>query len=219
MKDLDFIEFIKELPQNVTLVAVSKTKPAEDIQSKYKLGQRDFGENKVQELVDKYENLPKDIRWHLIGHLQTNKVKYIAPFVHLVHAVDSLKLLKEINKEAIKNNRVISCFLQFHIAQEDSKYGLTFVEAQEILESKTFVEMRNISIVGVMGMASFVDDQDQIRDEFQTLDSYFNVIKSHYFKFNDNFKEISMGMSGDYALAIEQGSTMVRIGSKLFGAR
>ncbi|MDG2463633.1 MAG: YggS family pyridoxal phosphate-dependent enzyme [Crocinitomicaceae bacterium] len=219
MKDVDFIEFVKSLPENVTLIAVSKTKPEEDIQSKYNLGQRDFGENKVQELVDKYEKLPKDIRWHLIGHLQTNKVKYIAPFVHLIHAVDSLKLLKEINKEAIKNNRVISCLLQFHIAQEDSKYGLNFEEAQEILESKTFVEMRNISIIGVMGMASFVDNKDQIRDEFQTLDSYFNVIKSHYFKFNDNFKEISMGMSGDYELAIEQGSTMVRIGSKLFGVR
>lgn len=219
MKDVDFIEFVKSLPENVTLIAVSKTKPEEDIQSKYNLGQRDFGENKVQELVDKYEKLPKDIRWHLIGHLQTNKVKYIAPFVHLIHAVDSLKLLKEINKEAIKNNRVISCLLQFHIAQEDSKYGLNFEEAQEILESKTFGEMRNISIIGVMGMASFVDNKDQIRDEFQTLDSYFNVIKSHYFKFNDNFKEISMGMSGDYELAIEQGSTMVRIGSKLFGVR
>jgi PLP dependent protein len=219
MKDVDFIEFVKSLPENVTLIAVSKTKPEEDIQSKYNLGQRDFGENKVQELVDKYEKLPKDICWHLIGHLQTNKVKYIAPFVHLIHAVDSLKLLKEINKEAIKNNRVISCLLQFHIAQEDSKYGLNFEEAQEILESKTFVEMRNISIIGVMGMASFVDNKDQIRDEFQTLDSYFNVIKSHYFKFNDNFKEISMGMSGDYELAIEQGSTMVRIGSKLFGVR
>ncbi len=219
MKDVDFIEFVKSLPENVTLIAVSKTKPEEDIQSKYNLGQRDFGENKVQELVDKYEKLPKDIRWHLIGHLQTNKVKYIAPFVHLIHAVDSLKLLKEINKEAIKNNRVISCLLQFHIAQEDSKYGLNFEEAQEILESKTFIEMRNISIIGVMGMASFVDNKDQIRDEFQTLDSYFNVIKSHYFKFNDNFKEISMGMSGDYELAIEQGSTMVRIGSKLFGVR
>ncbi|MDB0062459.1 YggS family pyridoxal phosphate-dependent enzyme [Crocinitomicaceae bacterium] len=219
MTDVDFIEFVKSLPENVTLIAVSKTKPEEDIQSKYNLGQRDFGENKVQELVDKYEKLPKDIRWHLIGHLQTNKVKYIAPFVHLIHAVDSLKLLKEINKEAIKNNRVISCLLQFHIAQEDSKYGLNFEEAQEILESKTFVEMRNISIIGAMGMASFVDNKDQIRDEFQTLDSYFNVIKSHYFKFNDNFKEISMGMSGDYELAIEQGSTMVRIGSKLFGVR
>ncbi len=219
MKGVEFIEFVKSLPENVTLIAVSKTKPEEDIQSKYNLGQRDFGENKVQELVDKYEKLPKDIRWHLIGHLQTNKVKYIAPFVHLIHAVDSLKLLKEINKEAIKNNRVISCLLQFHIAQEDSKYGLNFEEAQEILESKTFVEMRNISIIGVMGMASFVDNKDQIRDEFQTLDSYFNVIKSHYFKFNDNFKEISMGMSGDYELAIEQGSTMVRIGSKLFGVR
>jgi pyridoxal phosphate enzyme (YggS family) len=167
MKDVDFIEFVKSLPENVTLIAVSKTKPEEDIQSKYNLGQRDFGENKVQELVDKYEKLPKDICWHLIGHLQTNKVKYIAPFVHLIHAVDSLKLLKEINKEAIKNNRVISCLLQFHIAQEDSKYGLNFEEAQEILESKTFVEMRNISIIGVMGMASFVDNKDQFAMNFR----------------------------------------------------
>lgn len=219
MNDLEFVEFSKNLQKDVTLVAVSKTKPVEDIEEKYRLGQRDFGENKVQELVDKYGNLPKDIHWHLIGHLQSNKVKYIAPFVHLIHAVDSLKLLKEINKEAKKNNRIISCLLQFHIAQEDSKFGLNFEEAQEILESSTFVEMRNISIAGVMGMASFVDNKDQIREEFQTLNSYFNVIKSHYFKFNDQFKEISMGMSGDYELAIEQGSTMVRIGSKLFGER
>ena len=207
------------LPESVQLVAVSKTKPNEDIIQAYQAGQRIFGENKVQEMVDKYESLPKDIQWHLIGHLQTNKVKYIAPFVTLIHAVDSLKLLKEINKEAKKNNRIIDCLLQFHIADEDTKFGLTFEEATEILESKEFIEMENVSIVGLMGMASFVEDEEQIRDEFKTLYNYFQVIKSHHFKFNESFKEISMGMSGDYQIAIEEGSTLVRIGSSIFGGR
>lgn len=207
------------LPASVQLIAVSKTKPNEDIIQAYQAGQRVFGENKVQEMVDKYESLPKDIQWHLIGHLQTNKVKYIAPFVTLIHAVDSLKLLKEIDKEAKKNDRVIDCLLQFFIASEETKFGLSFEEATEILESKEFIEMENVRIVGLMGMASFVDDEEQIRDEFRTLYNYFQVIKSHHFKFNADFKELSMGMSGDYALAIEEGSTMVRIGSSIFGGR
>ena len=219
MKRQEYIDFLREIPQETTLVAVSKTKPLEAISELYSYGQRHFGENKVQELVEKQEALPKDIKWHLIGHLQTNKVKYVAPFVHLIHAVDSLKLLKEINKEALKNDRIISCLLQFHVAQEDTKFGFNFEEAKELLESKTFVEMRNISIAGVMGMASFVDNTEQIRSEFQTLEGYFNILKSHFFKFNDNFKEISMGMSGDYKIAIEEGSTMVRVGSAIFGSR
>jgi len=208
-----------KLPEDVELIAVSKTKPAEQIQILYDLGQRKFGENKVQELVDKYEVLPKDIEWHLIGHLQTNKVKFIAPFVSLIHAVDSLKLLKEINKEAKKNNRIIECLLQFHIANEATKFGFSFEEAQELLESNDFITMENISIVGVMGMATFTENQAQVRDEFRTLNNYFAVLKSHYFKFNHHFKVISMGMSGDFNIAIEQGSNMVRIGSSIFGNR
>lgn len=213
------LELKQTLPASVQLIAVSKTKPNKDLIQAYQAGQRVFGENKVQEMVDKYESLPKDIQWHLIGHLQTNKVKYIAPFVALIHAVDSLKLLKEIDKEAKKNNRVIDCLLQFFIASEETKFGLSFEEATEILESKEFIEMENIRIVGLMGMASFVEDEEQIRDEFRTLYNYFQVIKSHHFKFNSDFKEISMGMSGDYAIAIDEGSTMVRIGSSIFGGR
>ncbi len=209
----------EELPEYVTLVAVSKTKPVEDIQTAYDAGQRIFGENKVQELSDKYELLPKDIEWHFIGHLQRNKVKYMAPFVSLIHAVDSFKLLKEIDKQAKKHDRVISCLLQFHIADETSKFGLNLEEAHDLLSSKEFVEMHNISVVGVMGMATFTDDTEQVRDEFRTLENYFNVLKSHFFKYNDAFKEISMGMSGDYQIAVEEGSTMIRLGSSIFGAR
>ncbi len=212
-------ELKSTLPENVTLIAVSKTKPAEVILEAYNGGQRVFGENKVQELVDKYEQLPKDIQWHLIGHLQTNKVKYIAPFVELIHSVDSLKLLAEINKQAKKHNRVVPCLLQFHIASEETKFGLNIDEAKEILEDKEFVEMENVEIVGIMGMASFTENEELIRDEFQTLHSYFALLKSHFFKFNPNFKHISMGMSGDYEIAIEEGSTMIRVGSKLFGER
>ncbi|MCE3295192.1 MAG: YggS family pyridoxal phosphate-dependent enzyme [Crocinitomicaceae bacterium] len=208
-----------ELPANVTLVAVSKTKPVEDILQAYQAGQRVFGENKVQEMCDKYEALPKDIQWHLIGHLQTNKVKYMAPFVSLIHAVDSLKLLQEINKEAKKNNRVIDCLLQFHIAQEDTKFGLDFDEATEILKSESYFEMENVRIAGVMGMASFTDNTEQVEDEFRTLYNYFHIIKSHHFKFNPEFREISMGMSGDYQIAIAEGSTMIRVGSSIFGGR
>ncbi|NVK64300.1 MAG: YggS family pyridoxal phosphate-dependent enzyme [Flavobacteriales bacterium] len=209
----------KELPEDVTLVAVSKTKPVADIQTAYDAGQRIFGENKVQELTDKHEVLPKDIEWHFIGHLQRNKVKYMAPFVSLIHAVDSFKLLKEIDKQAKKHDRVISCLLQFHIADESSKFGLNLEEAQNILSSNEFIELHNISIVGVMGMATFTDDTEQVRDEFRTLENYFNVLKSHFFKYNDAFKEISMGMSGDYPIAVEEGSTMIRVGSSIFGAR
>lgn len=208
-----------EIPDEVTLVAVSKTKPAEDLQIAYDTGQRIFGENKVQELTEKYEVLPKDIEWHFIGHLQSNKVKYIAPFVSTIHAVDSLKLLKEINKQAKKNDRVISCLLQFHIADEESKFGLNLEEAQQILSSNEFVELQNISIVGVMGMATFTDDEEQIREEFRTLENYFHVVKSHFFKYNDAFRHLSMGMSGDYKIAIEEGSTMIRLGSSIFGSR
>lgn len=209
----------QELPEHVQLIAVSKTKPAADIIEAYQAGQRAFGENKVQEMVDKHAELPKDIEWHLIGHLQTNKVKYIAPFVHLIHAVDSLKLLREINKEALKNDRVIDCLLQFHIASEETKFGLTFEEATELLESDEFIALENVRIAGVMGMASFTEDKEQVSDEFRTLYNYFQIIKSHHFRFNPDFREISMGMSGDYRIAVEEGSTMVRIGSTIFGGR
>ncbi|MGV3611211.1 MAG: YggS family pyridoxal phosphate-dependent enzyme [Fluviicola sp.] len=216
----DRIDSLKqEISEDVVLVAVSKTKPASLIGEAYDAGQRVFGENKVQELVDKWEVLPKDIEWHLIGHLQSNKVKYIAPFVSLIHSVDSFKLLEEINKQGEKNNRVIPCLLQFHIAQEETKFGLSFEEAEEILQSREFVEMNHISIVGLMGMASFTEDEEQVRDEFRNLHNYFMILKSNYFKYNPDFKVLSMGMSGDYKLAIEEGSTMIRVGSSLFGGR
>ena len=207
------------LPASVQLIAVSKTKPNEDLIQAYQAGQRVFGENKVQEMADKFESLPKDIQWHLIGHLQTNKVKYIAPFVSLIHAVDSLKLLKEIDKEGKKNNRVIDCLLQFFIASEETKFGLSFEEATEILESKEFIEMENVRIVGLMGMASFVDDEQQITNEFNELAHIYSTLKNNYFKDVDSFREISMGMSGDYPIAIKAGSTMIRVGSTIFGGR
>ena len=219
MIEENLIRVKKTIPKNVKLVAVSKTKPNADILIAYEAGQRVFGENKVQELTQKQSELPDDIEWHLIGHLQSNKVKFIAPFVSLIHAVDSLKLLKEINKQAKKNNRTINCLLQFHIAQEESKFGLNFEQAQELLSSQDFIELQNISISGVMGMASNTEDEEQVREEFQTLENYFNVLKSHYFKFNDNFQHLSMGMSGDYLIAIEEGSNMVRVGSLIFGSR
>lgn len=211
--------FRNELPKDVTLVAVSKTKPISTLEEAYQAGQRVFGENKVQEMVDKWEALPKDIQWHMIGHLQSNKVKYIAPFVSLIHSVDSFKLLQEINKQGAKFNRVIPCLLQFHIAQEETKFGLSFQEAEELLQSNEFVEMEHVSVVGLMGMASFVDDEEQVRDEFRNLHNYFQILKSNYFKYNPDFSVVSMGMSGDYHLAIEEGSTMIRIGSTLFGER
>lgn len=207
------------LPSDVCLIAVSKTKPTSAILEAYQAGQRIFGENKVQEMCSKYEDLPKDIEWHLIGHLQSNKVKFIAPFVSLIHAVDSLKLLQEINKEAAKNKRIIDCLLQIHIAEEESKFGLSFDEASDLLRDDSICEMQHVRIVGLMGMATFTEDQEQIRDEFRTLYNCFHIIKSHHFTFNPDFKEISMGMSGDYQIAVEEGSTMVRVGSAIFGNR
>lgn len=216
-------EKIKELnaslPKNVCLIAVSKTKPVSALQKAYDAGQRHFGENKVQELCEKQECLPSDIHWHLIGHLQSNKVKYIAPFVHLVHSVDSLKLLAEINKQALKNKRIIDVLLQFHIAKEETKFGLNLEEANNFLSSEDFKDFKNVRIVGVMGMASFVEDEIQIRNEFRELKSIFSAIKQRYFSEDESFKEISMGMSGDYPLAIEEGSTMIRVGSSIFGGR
>ncbi len=209
----------EKIPTGVKLIAVSKTKPIESILALYEANQKVFGENKVQELVDKYEALPKDIEWHLIGHLQTNKVKYIAPFVACIHAVDSLKLLIEINKQAIKNNRVIDCLLQVFIAEEETKFGLSIEELQALLESKEFIEMQNVRIIGLMGMATNTLDEEKIREEFRTLENDFQIIKSHYFKFNEEFQELSMGMSGDFELAIAEGSTMVRVGSLIFGER
>jgi hypothetical protein len=212
-------EITKRIPQGVKLVAVSKTKSADDIMEAYNAGHKIFGENKVQELTAKSDRLPKDIEWHFIGHLQTNKVKYIAPFVNMIHAVDSLKLLKIINSEAAKNNRIIPCLLQFHIAEEASKFGLAIPDAKKILESEAFRQMKNITICGVMGMATFTDDDSQISSEFRTLKSIFEIIKKEHFGSAGNFNEISMGMSDDYLLAINEGSTIVRVGSKIFGAR
>jgi pyridoxal phosphate enzyme (YggS family) len=209
----------REIPPQVQLIAVSKTKPNSAILSAYSVGQRHFGENKVQELCDKWESLPKDIHWHIIGHLQTNKVKYIAPFIHLIHAVDSIKLLIEIDKQAKKHDRIISCLLQFYIAKEETKFGLSYSEATEILASAAYSSLENITIVGVMGMASFVEDEEQIVSEFNELAGIFKKLKETYFKNKDSFKEISMGMSGDYPLAIEAGSTMIRVGSTIFGSR
>lgn len=211
-------EIKSQLPNHVTLVAVSKTKPVADLMEAYNAGQRVFGENYVQELVEKYEVLPKDIQWHFIGHLQSRKVKLIAPFVNLIHGVDSLKLLHEINKEAQKNNRVIDCLLQIFIAEEESKFGLDEKELTEILSSEEFKNLKNIRIIGLMGMATFTENHNQIKKEFQNLKTIFdkvNKLKTD----NCQLNTISMGMSGDYQLAIECGSTMVRIGSSIFGNR
>ena len=203
----------------VKLIAVSKTKPVESITEAYNAGQRIFGENMVQELADKYEKLPKDIEWHLIGHLQTNKVKYIAPFIKMIHSVDSLKLIQEINKQATKHNRVIDCLLQIYIADEDTKYGMDFAEAIELLRSEEFKQLKNVRIRGVMGIATLTDNQRMIRDEFYELKTFYTGLKETFFRKEPDFNEISMGMSGDYKIAIEQGSTMVRLGSTLFGTR
>lgn len=216
-QQLDLV--LTEIPSEVTLIAVSKTKPIEDLLVAYRAGQRHFGENKVQEMVQKAESLPKDIKWHMIGHLQRNKVKYMASFVHLIHGVDSLQLLIEINKQAQKVNRIQDVLLQFHIAQEETKFGLNWEEAKQLLDSVIFKELRHVRICGVMGMASFSQDQQLIKDEFLHLKQVFDQLKSTYFQNLAYFKEISMGMSGDYQLAIEQGSTMVRVGSKIFGSR
>lgn len=209
----------EELPDKVKLVAVSKTKPNEIVLEAYNAGHRIFGENRVQDLIKKFEELPKDIEWHFIGHPQTNKVKYIAPFVSVIHGVDSLKLLKVINKEGKKNNRVINCLLQFHIARETTKFGLTIDEAREILSSMEFKTMQNVSLIGVMGMATFTDDTNQIRKEFHMLKDIFHTLKNEYLSGSESFTDISMGMSDDYPIALEEGSTMIRVGSKIFGAR
>jgi len=214
------IEEIKStLPEGIKLVAVSKTKSNNLILEAYHSGHKIFGENKAQELTRKHEELPEDIEWHFIGHLQSNKTKYIAPFVSMIHSIDPFKILKTVNKEARKNARVIPCLLQFHIAEEESKYGLTEENAKEILESESYQKMEHVSIVGVMGMATFTDDTEKVRTEFKKLKSIFEKLKEKNFADKPEFKEISMGMSDDYRLAVEEGSTMVRVGSKIFGER
>ncbi len=207
-----------QLPEYVTLVAVSKTKPVSDLMQAYEAGQRIFGENKIQEMADKWETMPKDIQWHMIGHVQRNKVKYMANFVDLIHGVDSLKLLKEINKEAIKHNRVINCLLQIKIAKEDSKFGLSAEEAKTVISSDEFSELKNIKVIGLMGMATFTDNMQQVENEFKFLKHTFDDLKSKRLD-NFNLETLSIGMSGDYPLAIDCGSTMVRIGSSIFGSR
>lgn len=204
------------------LIAVTKTRSVEELQQTYAAGIIDFGENRVQEMVEKYDLLPKDIRWHQIGHLQTNKVKYIAPFVHLIHSVDSFKLLKEINTQAAKNNRIIPCLLQVYIAQEESKFGLDPKEVLDILQSPEFNELKNIRIVGLMGMASFTDNVEQIKKEFQSLSQFFQQLKSEKSGLDSGlveWTELSMGMSSDYLIAAELGSTLVRVGSAIYGPR
>jgi len=212
-------EIKQTLPEGVKLVAVSKKKSPEIIMQAYNAGHKIFGENKAQELIQKQEELPNDIEWHFIGHLQTNKAKYLTPFVSMIHGIDSLKILKTVNKEAQKSNRIIPCLLQFHIAEESTKFGLSEEEAHEILDSSEYKTLRNISIVGVMGMATFTDDEEQVRNEFRFLKKIFDKLKKEYFPRKKGFKEISMGMSDDYAIAVEEGSTIVRIGSNIFGSR
>ena len=209
------LELKSSLPEQVTLVAVSKTKPVADLMQAYDCGQRVFGENKVQEMAEKYHQMPKDIQWHMIGHLQRNKVKYMAEFVDLIHGVDRLKLLTEINRQAKKHNRTINCLLQIKIATEDKKFGLKKEDAIALLESEVFQDLQHIHISGVMGMASFTNDSDQIKTEFENLKTTFDILK----KIHPGMKIISMGMSGDYQLAISCGSTMIRVGSHIFGAR
>ncbi|VAV84238.1 UPF0001 protein YggS [hydrothermal vent metagenome] len=214
----NLINIKSQLPEHVTLVAVSKTKPVSDIMEAYNTGHRIFGENKIQEMVEKYAQLPKDIQWHMIGHVQRNKVKYMASFVSLIHGVDNFKLLKEINKQAQKNDRVIDCLFQIKIADEDSKFGMTAQEASEILQSQEFLELKNIRVVGLMGMATFTNDKSQIKREFKFLKNTFDNLKEWQ---NENCKmnTLSMGMSSDYKLAIDCGSTMIRVGSSIFGER
>lgn len=206
------------LPESVTLVAVSKTKPISDLMEAYNAGQRVFGENKIQEMTEKWNQMPKDIQWNMIGHIQTNKVKFMAPYVSLIHGVDSKKLLEEINKQALKNNRIINCLLQIHIAEEETKFGLNEEELEELLTSQSLINLKNIKIVGLMGMATFTDNQNQIKKEFEHLKSIFDSKKALSIV-NFQLSILSMGMSGDYQLAIECGSTMVRIGSSIFGER
>jgi pyridoxal phosphate enzyme (YggS family) len=215
----NILNYNNKITGNARLIAVSKTKPVEDLQEAYEAGQRLFGENKALEMRDKHDILPKDIRWHFIGHLQTNKVKYIAPFVELIHSVDSLNLLKQINKEAIKNNRVIDCLLQIDIAHEETKFGLEENEADELLSSEEFAELKNVRICGLMGIGSITDDKNKTKKEFNNLKKYFDETKNKFFYSKSYFCELSMGMSQDFELAIEEGATLVRIGSSIFGAR
>ena len=207
------------LPEGVTLVAVSKTKPVSDLQEAYDAGQRIFGENYPQEMRDKHEVLPQDIQWHFIGHLQTNKIKYIIQYVTLIHSIDTASLLEAVNKEAKKHDRVVDCLLQFHIALEETKFGLDLNEARQLLDSEEYKQMENVRICGVMGMGTFTDDMEEVRKEFKHLKSIFDTLKSDYFADQPQFKEISMGMSEDYPIAIEEGATLIRVGSKIFGAR
>ena len=209
------LSILEDLPKHVHLVAVSKTKPNADLEEAYAAGQRIFGENKIQEMTQKWETLPKDIQWHMIGNVQTNKVKYMAPYVSLIHGVDRYKLLKEINKQAAKSDRVIDCLLQMHIAQEDTKFGFNKEELEDIVTDLKANPLPHIRIKGLMGMATFTDSQEQIRSEFKTLKQQFDWLKTQHPEAN----ELSMGMSGDYVLAIEEGSTMIRVGSKIFGSR
>ena len=215
----NLIKIQNTIPEQVTLVAVSKTKPEEMIQECYDSGHRDFGENKVQDLVAKYESLPDDIRWHFIGHLQTNKVKYIAPFIHLLHGVDSVKLLRQVDKEGKKNNRIIKCLLQVRIAQEETKFGLLPDVLEVLFKSDLLNTLTHVNVIGLMGMASNTNNEQQVSQEFETLKTYFKKIKTLYFKDKDAFEVLSMGMSGDYELAVNQGSTMIRVGSSIFGER
>lgn len=212
-------EVLDQLPEGVRLVAVSKFHPNEAIEEAYKVGQRIFGESREQELSTKYETLPKDIEWHFIGHLQTNKVKYIAPYIAMIHAVDSYKLLAEIDKQAAKYNRVIPCLLEIHIAQEESKYGFTFDTCRQMLEEGGWKQLNHVCIAGVMGMGTNTDDEKEVEKEFRSLTDFFRSLKQDYFSQTDSFKEISMGMSHDYQIAIKCGTTLVRVGSKIFGER
>ena len=214
----NLIKIKSKLPQNVTLVAVSKTKPLSDLLEAYDTGQRIFGENKIQEMASKYDEMPKDIEWHMIGHIQRNKVKYMAPFVSLIHGVDSLRLLAEINKQALKNNRIIECLLQVKIATEESKFGLSENEVLNLLASEEIKTFQNIKIVGLMGMATFTNNQEQLQKEFEILKSVFDNL-THRKSSNFNLKTLSMGMSDDYPIAIKNGSTMIRVGSSIFGKR
>jgi PLP dependent protein len=209
----------KEVPAHCRLIAVSKTQPAAIVRQAYEAGQKIFGENKVQELVPKYEELPKDIEWHMIGHLQTNKVKYIAPFVHFIHGIDSIKLLDEVNKQATKAQTTISCLLQIHIAKEETKFGFSETEITELIGSVQIAQLKNIKVCGLMGMATFTDDKNQVRNEFKSLKTLFEKLKSSSLPENFSMTELSMGMSGDYKIAIEEGSTMVRVGTAIFGER
>jgi pyridoxal phosphate enzyme (YggS family) len=215
----NIVRYTQNLPPGCTLIAVSKTQPIEKIQEAYDAGQRAFGENKAQEMSRKYEQLPRDIQWHMIGHLQTNKVKYIAPFVHLIHSVDSLKLLTEIDKQAKKNNRIIACLLQVHIAEEESKFGFSAEEVHELLKNDALQKLDHIRITGLMGMATFTENIEQVRKEFHSLNQLFTTLKNQPLPQQVVMQELSMGMSGDYLIAIEEGSTLIRIGTAIFGER